>query len=85
MVGQIEVWRSGRWFLRPSQDKAGIYEDVENDFLAIGWPGIDGVMFGYRRHMAGLWACNPGENYFREMADDLDGLQDGWTNGTLAV
>ena len=66
-------------------DKTGIYEDVQNDFLAIGWPGIDGVMFGYRRHMAGLWACYPGENYFREMADDLDGLQDGWNNGPLAV
>ena len=66
-------------------DKTGIYEDVQNDFLAIGWPGIDGVMFGYRRHMAGIWACYPGEKYFREMATDLDGLQDGWTNGPLAV
>lgn len=66
-------------------DKTGIYEDSQNDFLAIGSPGIDGAMFGYRRNTPGLWVCYPGEDYFREMADTLDGLQDGWANGTIAV
>ncbi len=66
-------------------DKTGIYEDAQNDFLAIGWPGIDGAMFGYRRHIPGLWVCYPGEDYYREMADNLDALQDGWANGSLAV
>jgi hypothetical protein len=62
-----------------------IYEDDQREFLVIGSPGCDGIEWGYRWGMAGIWAWYPIEAEFRRMASDVHGLLDGWLAGTIHV
>jgi hypothetical protein len=62
-----------------------IYERRDFGFLAVGRSGADGIDFGFRKDMEGLWAFYPIEQEFKLMAPDLKALVSGWCSGTLTV
>lgn len=62
-----------------------IYEMPQEDFLAVGTSGCDGIDFGYRKREPGLWAYYPGEAYYKPMAQTLAELSRGWRDGRLSV
>src|SRR5687768_15326141 len=61
------------------------YEDDHRDILVIGSPGCDGIAWGYRRSMTGIWAWYPIGAEFRYMAPGVESLLDGWLAGTIHV
>ena len=66
-------------------DRERIYEDLEHEFLAVGWSGCDGIDFGYRKQHGGLWAYYPGEDYFEPKAPNIPALRKGWSDGSVTV
>jgi hypothetical protein len=62
---------------------AEVYEDVEHQLLVVGHTGWDGIDFGYRNGLPGLWAF-PVDGEFRPAADTLDELVEGWCSGRLS-
>lgn len=82
-------YRKGVWS-EPEQlwiivSEQNVTENHEIDFLMIGRPGVDGIEFGYRKHQKGIWAYYPIENEFRFLAQDIEGLLDGWQQGKIVV
>lgn len=55
------------------------------DFLSIGRPGVDGILFGYRAGESGLWAYYPIEQEFTFLAPTIETLLEGWFNGWITV
>ena len=53
-------------------------------FLAVGRSGVDGIEFGYRKGVAGLWAY-PVDGAFVYMAPTIVRLVSGWSAGELHV
>jgi hypothetical protein len=49
-----------------------VREDLE--FLVVGGPGVDGVLWGYRRANPGIWEYQPIDGEFILMADTLEDL-----------
>ena len=41
------------WLVVPADEVA---ENAGREFLMVGRPGVDGIEFGYRRGLDGLWA-----------------------------
>jgi len=62
-----------------------VYEDAEKPFLVIGSAGVDGITWGYRLGMAGVWAWYPIGGEFRYMAPTVNTLLDGWLSGRITV
>jgi hypothetical protein len=54
-------------------------------FLVIGRPGVDGIEWGYRKGMPGIWAYYPIDDEFRRLASDLEQFLDGWYRGEITV
>lgn len=83
-------WSERGHFDEPSQNLVivaaeQVYEEPKFNFLAIGRSGGDGVDFGYRRGVDGLWAFYPIEGDFKFMAESVAELADGWCAGRLCV
>lgn len=78
------VWSESEqlWLIVPAEEVA---EDAEQSFLVIGRPGVDGIAFGYRRGIAGVWAYYPQEARFEHVAADVQALVDGWLSGAISV
>ena len=57
----------------------------DGTFLIVGRPGVDGLSFGYRQGMTGLWAYHPIEQSFSYMSNSVAELVSGWTSGELSV
>lgn len=55
------------------------------DFLVIGRPGVDGIEFGYRRGMDGIWAYFPMLQEWTRVAESTADLVDGWYGGRITV
>ena len=51
----------------------------------IGRPGVDGIEWGYRRGLRGLWAHYPIENRFVHLASTAQELRDGYASGRITV
>ena len=84
------VGLSGVDFHEPSQTFVistadQVYEEPESDFLAIGRSGGDGIDFGYRKGIDGLWAFYPIERDFKLMAKSVAELAEAWCAGKLCV
>jgi hypothetical protein len=73
---------SGFSFVLPLNE---IYEDSELELLVIGGPGCDGIVWGYRPQMMGIWAWYPIDGTFALMASDIDDLVHGWRGGSVVV
>lgn len=61
------------------------YENTEAAFFAIGRSGVDGIDFGYRKGLAGLWAYYPIDAEFKLMASNVQELVDAWCSGEATV
>jgi hypothetical protein len=70
------------WLIVSAREVA---ERVEDGFLVIGQPGVDGIEFGYRRDRDGVWAYYPMEARYELLAPDTQALVDGWFSGTIKV
>ena len=70
------------WLIRKQEE---FEERPEIGFLEIGGPGVDGIGFGLRKGMTGIWAYYPIDNEFELKASDLEGLLNGWREGTITV
>ena len=64
---------------------AAVEELPGRAFLAIGRPGVDGILFGYRADRPGLWAYYPIEGDFRLLAATVVDLVRGWASGDISV
>jgi len=60
-------------------------EDTDLALLTIGTPGVDGIRFGYRLGLPGLWAYYPQEGEFQEVAPTVAALVETYTNGCLLL
>ena len=89
-----EYFRDG-WYRRGHFDERGQWwvivplregrEDPDAAFLAVGGAGVDGIGFGYRRGMAGVWAFYPIGREWKLMAASLAELVEGYCSGSLRV
>ena len=79
------VWDAefNTWFITPLAD---VWEDDE-DFLQVGWLGVDGIVFGYRRNRPGFWAFyrTLGPLAFKYLAPTVQEFLSGWDAGTIHV
>ena len=73
---------SGFAFVLPLDE---IYEDSELELLVIGRPGCDGIVWGYRPQVMGIWAWYPIDGTFALVASDIEDLVHGWTGGSIVV
>ena len=64
---------------------AQVFEDVEKQFLVIGSAGVDGIDWGYRKGIDGLWAYYPIEQKFFLIATSFQELVEGWLSGKITV
>ena len=55
------------------------------DFLAVGSAGADGIEFGFRKGISGLWAFHPNEGRFQAVASSLQSLVAGFRDGSIRV
>jgi len=83
-------WSERGHFHEPSQSLVivtaeQVYEEREFGFLAIGRSGGDGIDFGYRRGLDGLWAFYPIGHNFKFMAQSVAELAQAWCAGKLCV
>jgi hypothetical protein len=69
------------WYIEPAQQ---IYEDPDRQFLVIGGPGVDGILWGYRHGQSGVWA-HPIDGEFVWLAPTAEALLRGWLTGTITV
>lgn len=54
-------------------------------FLVVGGPGVDGIAFGYRKGLPGLWAYRAIDRGYVYMAPTVAELVEKWTSGALSV
>lgn len=59
------------WLIEPANE---IFLAADSEFLQVGRPGVDGIGFGYRRFLDGLWAFHPQECLFQYLSPDVAGL-----------
>ena len=64
---------------------ARVHVISERGFLAIGSAGADGIEFGYRSGLPGIWAYYPAEVRFKSVAASLGELVRGFSGGTITV
>jgi hypothetical protein len=70
------------WDIWPTDQ---VYEDTENQYLAVGGPGCDGIVWGYRRGMSGLWVWHPIDEEFQYLAPTVGELLQAWRSGAIKV
>lgn len=59
--------------------------NIEQGFLKFGNAGCDGVAFGLRKGMLGIWAFYPIEFEYVKKADTIAEFVEGWLNGNISV
>lgn len=74
--------RGQQWLFEPADR---VHEDVKAAFLQVGSPGVDGIGFGYRRGLPGLWAYHRIELRFQYLAESVMQLLDGWLANCIEV
>lgn len=70
------------WLIEPANE---ISLAADAEFLQVGRPGLDGIGFGYRRFLDGLWAFHPQESRFQFLSPDVASLVKGWNDGSIKV
>ena len=69
-----------QWLIVPP---GAAYES--NGLFVIGSPGVDGIVWGYRRGEYGIWMYEPISQDFTYLAPSLASFVDGWNVGTITV
>lgn len=62
-----------------------IEELSEIGFLQIGRPGVDGIVFGYRKGGTVIWAYYPMDDEFSFLCSSVEELVEGWVAGRITV
>jgi hypothetical protein len=57
----------------------------EIELLVIGRPGVDGIEFGYRRGLRGIWAYYGMFGEWALVAESTADLVDGWATARISV
>ena len=70
------------WLIEPFDE---VEEHPEIAFLQVGRPGVDGIGFGYRAGLDGLWAYYPMSDEFEFKASTVRELVEGWLGGRISV
>ena len=70
------------WCIEPA---SRLVVDSESSLLVIGRPGVDGIIWGYRRSHSGIWAYLPVDRELRWLASSVCELRSGWEHGTLKL
>lgn len=83
-------WAGTGYWCAPSQlvvvfRAADIQELPEIGFLAVGRPGADGILFGYRSGEPGVWAYYPIDREFEPVAPSVASLVRRWTDGLVRL
>jgi hypothetical protein len=83
-------WAAAGFWCEPSQftvvvPAAEVEELPEVGFLAVGRPGVDGILFGYRVGEPGLWAYYPIGREFQPVAPSVAELVRRWVAGEVSV
>ena len=73
---------SQTWVIVPLSEA---YENCEEDFFEIGRSGCDGIDFGFRKTLRGLWAYYPIDRDFKFMAESVTELVSAWCSSQLSV
>lgn len=63
----------------------GIEKHSDIGFLQIGRPGVDGIGFGYRKGLSGIWAYYPVDDEFSFLCSSVGELVEGWQSGRITV
>ncbi|MFL6658282.1 MAG: hypothetical protein ACJ8GW_09435 [Massilia sp.] len=92
---QCDEYFNGHWWQSGHYDEyaqmfmivplSEAYESAGLAFFSIGRSGSDGIDFGYRKGLIGIWAFYPIEGDFKFMAPDIHSLVDDWCSGKLFV
>lgn len=61
------------------------YEDEARALLVIGGPGVDGIVWGYRRGHSGVWAYYPMDDELVLIAESALDLEAGYASGRIRV
>ncbi len=70
------------WYIEPAER---VSEDAALELLIIGGPGVDGIRWGYRKGLRGIWAHYPIEAEFVLLAGSATELRDGYGSGRITV
>jgi hypothetical protein len=70
------------WIVVPFRDA---FEDTDLGLLTVGTPGVDGISFGYRNSLPGLWAYYPIRGEFKEMAPTVAALVEEYSGSRLLL
>jgi hypothetical protein len=62
-----------------------VHEVPNAEFLAVGHAGSDGIDFGYRKDVPGIWAYYPIDRDFKYMSATIKELVAAWISGKLSV
>lgn len=61
------------------------YIDDSLSMLVIGRPGVDGLVWGYRKTHPGIWVYYPVDDEYRLIAATVADLHEGYSSGRIAV
>jgi hypothetical protein len=70
------------WYIEPA---TRVTEDADVGLLVIGGPGVDGILWGYRKAMPGVWAYYPIDGEFVWLAESATALRQGYASGEITV
>lgn len=70
------------WYVEPAPRS---YVDTAIQMLVVGRPGVDGLVWGYRRGLPGIWVYYPLDGHYRQVAWTIDELRDGYSSGGIVV
>lgn len=70
------------WYVWPADR---VYEAADHPFLVIGGPGVDGIDWGYRAALSGLWAYYPIGREYVWLAPTAEALVEGWRSGNITA
>jgi hypothetical protein len=60
-------------------------EDTSLELLVIGGPGVDGILWGYRKGHHGVWGYYVTEDRFAVLAATASELRTGYSTGRIIV
>ena len=65
--------------------QAEAHASKDGQAFCIGRPGVDGLEFAYRADQPGIWVHYPMEDEWRQVADSIAALEQGWLSEAIKV
>ncbi len=83
-LAQTGLWdEPGQWFVIVPASEAK--EHAKIAFLEVGRAGTDGILFGYRKGMPGVWVYYPIGHEFEKLASTFPEFVEKWHKGSIVV